>query len=410
MNVTHVEAADVFCDEVRAGLLQRTPRGSRFVYEPGFLEACRRRGWGLGFRVPMTPVVETVGVNLHSFFAGLLPEGLRLTALERSVKTSADDLLSLLLAAGTEAVGDVRVVVPGQGVESPPALDLGRLDAVSFAEVLARSLDYRRGGERRLLSGVQPKVSAAMVTLPVRVRKRARAEALLKLQPRELPRLIENEAFFMDLARRCGLDVAESSVVRDRDGVPGLLVTRFDRRASSAPPHRLHCEDGCQLLDRYPADKYRVSFSELADAVRRHVSAPAVELPRLLALLAFSYVIGNGDLHARNVSLLVEATGLVRLAPAYDLLTTLPYGDRRLALKVLGRDDNLKRAHFVELARLLELPERPVLNALDRVCDATGEAVGALGDLGFDRRKTADLARVMAKRRAELGGARRASR
>lgn len=403
MSVTEVEVADVFCDEARAGVLERTARGSRFVYEPAFLEVCRRRGWGLGFRVPLTPVVETVGVNLHAFFAGLLPEGLRLTALERSVKTSADDLLSLLLAAGTEAVGDVRVIVPGQPVDSPPALDLGRLDTVSFAEVLAQSLDYRRGGERRLLAGVQPKVSAAMVTLPVRVRKRTRTEALLKLQPRDLPRLIENEALFMDLARRCGLDVAESSVVYDRDGVAGLLVTRFDRRASSTPPHRLHCEDGCQLLDRYPADKYRVSFQDLAEAVRRQVSAPAVELPKLLALLAFSYVTGNGDLHARNVSLLVDATGLVRLAPAYDLLTTLAYGDRRLALKVLGRDHNLKRAHFSELSRLLELSQKSVMRALDRICDGVGDAIGRLTAIGFERRKTADLARVMTKRRDDLG-------
>lgn len=49
MNVTEVERADVFCDEARAGVLERTARGSRFVYDAAFLETCRRRGWGLGF-------------------------------------------------------------------------------------------------------------------------------------------------------------------------------------------------------------------------------------------------------------------------------------------------------------------------------------------------------------------------
>ena len=58
---------------------------------------------------------------------------------------------------------------------------------------------------------------------------------------------------------------------------------------------------------------------------------------------AYSYLIGNGDLHARNVSLLVQPNGRIVLAPAYDLLSTVPYGDRRLALKVEGRDDNVKR-------------------------------------------------------------------
>lgn len=402
MKVTALEAADVFCDETKAGVLERTARGSRFVYEPAFLEVCRRRGWGLGFRVPLEPVVETLGVNLHTFFAGLLPEGLRLVALERAVKTSADDLFSLLLAAGTEAVGDVRIVAAGQPVAPPPALDLGRLDSVSFAEVLEESLDYRGGGERRLIPGVQPKVSAAMVTLPVRVRRGAPVEALLKLQPRELPRLVENEAFFMEMARACGLEVADTAVVKDRDGVAGLLVTRFDRRLGPGAPHRLHCEDGCQLLDRYPADKYRLSFKDVAEAVRRHVSAAAVELPKLLRLLAFSYLVGNGDLHARNVSVRVDASGVVRLAPAYDLLTTLPYRDRRLALKVLGRDDNLKRAHVLELARQLDLSARVVSESLDELGEASGPYVKRLGDLGFDRRRTADLTRVMRKRRDEL--------
>jgi hypothetical protein len=48
-----------------------------------------------------------------------------------------------------------------------------------------------------------------------------------------------------------GLATAETRLVFDRDGRSGLLVTRFDRRAG----RRLHQEDACQLLDRYPADK-----------------------------------------------------------------------------------------------------------------------------------------------------------
>lgn len=156
--------------------------------------------------------------------------------------------------------------------------------------------------------------------------------AILKLGTRALPNLVRNEAFVMEMARACGLAVAQTRIVTDRDGEPGLWVTRFDR----ARGRRLHQEDGCQLLDRYPEAKYRVSFTEVMDAVRDVVSSPPVELARLLELLAFSYLVVNGDLHARNVSVLVGVDGLVRLSPAYDLVTTLPYGDRKLALKVLG--------------------------------------------------------------------------
>lgn len=402
MSATDVERADVFCDAAKAGVLERTPRGSRFTYEPAFLDACRRRGWGVGFRVPLLPEVETQGVNLHPFFAGLLPEGVRLAALERAVKTSRDDLLSLLLAAGSDAVGDVRVVAPGEAEAPPPVLDLGELDRVSFADVLSRSLDYQRGGERRLIPGVQPKVSAAMLTLPVRVRRGAHREAMLKLEPQGLPRLVANEHFFMTMARRCGLEVAEVAVARDRDGAPGLLVTRFDRGVGERPLRR-HCEDGCQFLDRYPADKYRLTFKEVSEGVRRFATTPRLELTKLLRLLAFSYLIANGDLHARNVSLLVDEHGLVGLAPAYDLLTTLPYGDRRLAMKVQGRDDNLKRAHLVDLGRQLDLAAPVVTRMLDELCDAAPDFIARLGEIGFAERPTQHLERVMRKRRDELG-------
>lgn len=402
MSATDLERADVFCDEEKAGVIERTPRGSRFLYAPAFLERCRRRGWGVGFQVPLQPGVETEGVNLHTFFAGLLPEGLRLLALERSVKTSSDDLLSLLLAAGSEAIGDVRVVANGEGAAPAPVLDLGALDHVSFADVLAHSLDYRHGGERRLIPGVQPKVSAAMLTLPVRVGRRAQPEAMLKLEPRELPRLVANEFFFMTMARACGVEAAGVAVVHDQDDAPGLLVTRFDRRAGGTP-HRLHCEDGCQFLDRYPADKYRITFKEVADGVRRLSTASKVEVPKLLRLLAFSYLIGNGDLHARNVSLLVDASGLVQLAPAYDLLTTFPYGDRRLAMKVQGRDDNLKRSHLIDVGRQLGINAPVITKLLDELCDASAPFLSRLEEIGFAPKQTRQLEKVARKRREELG-------
>jgi serine/threonine-protein kinase HipA len=401
VRVTGVERATVHSGQGVAGTLERTQDGSRFTYAPAFLEACVERGWGLGFAVPLKPVVETRGVNLHAFFAGLLPEGLRLEALQRAAKTSADDLFSLLLAAGEEAVGDVRVLAPGAPEAGPPVADLGTLTEVSFSEVLARSLDYPRRGDRRLIPGIQPKVSAGRLTLPVRRRGEAPVEAILKLAPASLPRLVENEAFFMGLARRCGIETAEVELVRDAHGSAGLVVTRFDRTAGPAGG-RLHCEDACQLLDRYPADKYRLSFREVLEGVRRYATAPALELPKVLRVLAYSYLIGNGDLHARNLSLLVSARGRVQLSPAYDLLTTLPYGDRRLALKVMGRDDHVRRPHLVELGRLVGVRAGAVDAVVDEVCDGARASLDDLTGLGLDQRRARDVVALMTRRRDDL--------
>ena len=77
-----------------AGRLHRTSHGALFEYEPAFLAADHAGSdQGIAYRLPYTTLqVETRGTNVHPFFAGLLPEGIRLRALVRRVKTSEEPL------------------------------------------------------------------------------------------------------------------------------------------------------------------------------------------------------------------------------------------------------------------------------------------------------------------------------
>ena len=126
------------------------------------------------------------------------------------------------------------------------------------------------------LAGVQPKASAEVISLPV---QRANERFILKLDPPDLPHLVANEAFFLDAARRSGLSVADADVVYDRDGAPGLLVRRFDRTTNDGELVALAQEDACQVLGRYPADKYTVSSEAVVDALARETGAPLVARP-----------------------------------------------------------------------------------------------------------------------------------
>nr|WP_231912530.1 HipA domain-containing protein [Rhodococcus sp. EPR-157] len=45
----------------------------------------------------------------------------------------------------------------------------------------------------------------------------------------------------------------------------------------------------------------------------------------LLRLTAYSYAIGNGDLHGKNYSIHQNGRGMWSVTPAYDLLCTQPY-------------------------------------------------------------------------------------
>lgn len=404
MSARATSAVDVHRGDARIGELERTERGARFRYDDAYLRAHPRADDGVALRMPpRSEPYEVFGTNLHPFFAGLLPEGLRLRALVRAVKTSEDDLFTLLVASGADTVGDVSVAPRGQPPrERAPVADLARAGEVSFQALLEESLRYEDGRGDVSVAGVQPKVSAAMISFPVRARA-ARRAYMLKLTPADHPRLVENEAFFMALAKSAGLLAAATRVVHDRDGRSALLVERFDRVARGGGAlHRLHQEDACQLLDRYPADKYRLTLRDVAEALEA-CSAPVVERLKLLRLQAYSYLIANGDMHAKNVS--VRAlSGRIELTPCYDLLSTLPYGDGKLALSMEGRDANLKRAHFVAFGQRFGLRRPAVERMLDVLTARVGKALPRLAEIGLEPKRTAQLEREMKRRLTALAG------
>jgi len=396
-------SASVYVGDQPAGTIERTWEGSRFRYLPEYLEAARgdpRAAVALSLPLSETPV-ETRGVNLHPFFAGLLPEGIRMRALVRSIKTSADDLLSMLLKVGSDCVGAVSVVATGaELVERAPVADVTDPSRLDFDALFERSLDYGGEGGDYAIAGEQRKVSASMISLPLRSKRRGKA-FILKLEPEGYPRLLYNEHFFMTLARKVGLRVAPTQLVTDRHGRTGLLVERFDR--SPGPPSgKLAQEDGCQILELYPADKYRITMTELMDALKV-CSAPRVERLRLLRLTAYCYLIANGDMHAKNVSVLRGGSGLLELSPAYDVLSTLPYGDQTMALEMLGRDRKLRRAHFVQLAGRYKIPERAVIRMLDDLCRRLGDVPARLAEVGLSEKRTRQLGREMVVRGKRLG-------
>jgi serine/threonine-protein kinase HipA len=391
-----MSTADVYRGAERAGTLTRTRAGAVFEYDAELVERAPDGEAGIAFHLPYEMRrIETRGVNLHTFFAGLLPEGIRMRALVRRTKASEDDLLTLLVAAGSDCIGDVSVVAAGERLrESAPSVNLADTGRVSFDEVLARSLESAR---EPTIPGVQDKVSAAMISLPIRSSvARPNSSFILKLNPKSVPLLVENELFFMTMARACGIECARVEIVRDMHGASGLLVRRFDREGT----RKIHQEDACQLCDVYPADKYNLSAADVMRSLEV-CSAPIVSRARLLRLFAFSYAIGNGDLHGKNVSVYVN-DGRVELTPAYDVLSTLPYGDTHMALKLDGKDDNLRRTSFASFGERHGVRKAAVTAMLDEIVENARPFLSRLGEIGFDAKKTKHLERVIRKRLGDL--------
>ena len=158
-----------------------------------------------------------------------------------------------------------------------------------------------------------------------------------------------------------------TQVLHGRDGHTGLLVGRFDRRRGSAGLERIAQEDAVQLAGRWPASKYLMSTQEVFDATLGATPAKVATALQLMRLFAFSYLIGNGDLHGKNVSVYAPDGQLWQLAPAYDLVSTVPYGDRHMALRLEGRDDHPLGTTFTSFGARYGVPPRPPV-AGDDMC------------------------------------------
>ncbi|WP_166355741.1 type II toxin-antitoxin system HipA family toxin [Phytoactinopolyspora limicola] len=273
-------------------------------------------------------------------------------------------------------------------------------DEIRFADII-RTLDTRV--DRVGLAGVQDKVSAAIVNLPV---ARAGHHFILKLEPPEYRHLVDNEAFFIDVARRSGLEVVDAAVVTDAEGARGLLVRRFDRYAVGGVEKAYAVEDGCQVLGRHPAAKYRISTEDAFIGLGRACGAPVVAARTFLTQLAFAYLTANGDAHAKNFSIVQDDHGEWRPAPMYDVTSSQPYGDTTLAMPIGGRRDaGLPASSFVDLGRAVGVPERASRRLFAEIADRVDGWLPDLDQLPFDAGVIKKLRRVVERRRATLAHA-----
>ena len=329
-----------------------------------------------------------------AFFAGLLPEGRRLIALRRTVGTSADDEFSMLLAVGSDTIGDVQVLPAGDTfVGTRPAV-IDDFSEVVFADLFAQAIGQQP--DRVALPGVQDKVSGQMLNVPVQGRSRA---YILKLNPPEFPHLVENEYFFFRAAAHTRLRVANVELVHDKLGAPVLLVHRFDRIGEGKHLRPLAVEDACQVLGRWPGDKYVISTEEAISGLARCCRAPGVAALELYRLLVFAYLSGNGDLHAKNLAILKDQRGEWRASPAYDLPSSAVYGDRTMALPIGGRiRQQLSWPMLQSLSEAIGVPGRLAADVIREQAAAATTWIEDLNQLPFDVSTIRNLRRLVQAR------------
>jgi serine/threonine-protein kinase HipA len=257
--------------------------------------------------------------------------------------------------------------------------------------------------QHRTLSGVQQKVSVGLDARSFTLRVGLEGVAfVLKPPSGALPSLPENELVTMRLAEAAGISVPPCALVRLRNGALAYITRRFDRTAAGA---KVRQEDFCQLSLRRAKQKYSGSAEQCFKVVQAFATNPGVDALDLYRQFAFAWWVGNGDLHFKNLSMVMDDAG-VRLSPAYDLVsTTLVIPDDQLALPIGGKRDKVTPKGWDRLAAAAGLPPRAAARALRDVVGAHAKGVQVIERSPLPEDMKARFVRQLAERARPLEAA-----
>jgi len=343
----------------------------------------------LSLSLPVGTQRYTQGV-VRPFLDGLLPEGEPRKSIGRDLGLRADDTYGLIEALGRDCAG--AVVIQPLEDPPPPTPTTATAEQLSSAELEALVRDLRSaplgvGGRVRVsLAGVQEKLLLTLMPdgswgRPV---EGTPSPHILKPEIAAYPHTVENEALCMRIAKHLDLDVAAVETT-EIAGRKLIVVERYDRVvAAGGAVERIHQEDFCQATGTPPDTKYE---EDGGPALRRvagileSVAAPG-SLEMLAGAVTLNALLGNGDAHAKNFSLLHRVSGGLALTPLYDLMCTRYYGDDRLAMYV----DSVQRADRVTAERIVNeiagwgVPRNRATEIVGALLDRAAAAISAAAE------------------------------
>ena len=297
-----------------------------FTFTDDYTENTERPTLGLSFkdqfgelRTEFRPYQQRV----MPFFSNLLPEGHLRKYLAERAELNLDREFYLLWALGNDLPGAITMT-PADGELWPASLeDDGERDDHHHENALRFSL-----------AGVQLKFSAVSdatggLTIPA---SGAGGSWIVKLPSKEYGGVPENEFSMMKLAAMMGMNVPAIDLVEmdaiknvpagiEKFGKSAFVIERFDRLSDGG---RVHIEDFAQVYGVYAENKYKkAKMRNIAQVIAAEGSTE--DLAEFIRRLTFSMIVGNGDMHLKNWSLIYPDRRNVSLAPAYDFVSTIPY-------------------------------------------------------------------------------------
>jgi serine/threonine-protein kinase HipA len=223
-------------------------------------------------------------------------------------------------------------------------------------------LEAQKMAGKMSISGVQPKLVMALERgrlVPVS----SGGQYILKPQTNAFRNLPENENTCMNIAGRLGIRVAPHGLFELADGSRAYVVRRFDRLASG---ERMRCEDFSQILG---IGKYSGSVEQMGHSLMEVSEFPGIDAQLLFERVLLNFLVGNGDAHLKNYSVLEDDKGNMRLSPAYDIVCSklvIP-DEEDSALAINGKKNKIGRQDFERLADYLGIPDKATEDIFGRM-------------------------------------------
>lgn len=330
---------------------------------------------------------------VKNYLDGLLPEGNARTNHALSAGVPPDDSFAMIRTYGRDTTGAAIFVT--EGADDPtgkgryvPLTQDQFAERIQHADEHSPASAFGTAAESISLPGMVPKIAvhhedggrfACKDGAPSTwiVKRGGSPES-------GIADVVDTEVASLTLARMIGLTSVDAKILEFED-VRAIAVSRYDRDLDGPHP-RIHQEDLAQAIGLNTLDPNRKfqwgskmpSLRHAADALRLDGGNP----DDLLRLVTFSHLVGNTDMHAKNISFIRRADGSVTLSPAYDISMHLHHrrDNRRFALDVNGKFlvDEVTIDDVVAEGRSWGLPERRAIRVVNRTLSQLAEAFSAI--------------------------------
>ena len=381
---------------------------AQFAYDDSYLDS----GYAIPVSISLPLRQESFSAQeTRQFFEGLLPEGFTRRSVAQWLHLDENDYLSILHQLGRECLGAIRISEEGENpaasyelITEKQVKELAAEGAQKSAEIVTKSHLSLTGASGKV--GLYYDAANGHWYLPEGT---APSTHIVKQSHVRLEGIVTNEQLSMMTAAKCGIDVPESFIIdlgNGNDSEVLYATRRYDRTFEGAVskigelicPIRLHQEDFSQAMGIPSAAKYEKDhagyMSKMFEILRQFSSNPIPDQQRLWDMIVFSYLIGNTDAHIKNFSLLYgKDLRSIRLAPAYDMVSTTVYesSTREMAF-FIGGDlsiDDITEESFRKAAHEIHIGERFAAGRYHSICGrfrkALRDAASELIDAGFSK-------------------------